>query len=105
MTTAMFRNSSRTSAARFSFLLSTPIIVGAAVLKAWQLLGELGSNAEGMEQVQWVALCAGTASAAITGFLCIRYFLRYLRQKSFTPFVVYRFILAGVVLIIYLKYF
>jgi undecaprenyl-diphosphatase len=104
MTTAMFRHSSRTSAARFSFLLSTPIIVGAGILKAWRWVGALESGETGRLPVEWTVLLAGTISAAITGFLCIRYFLRYLRQRSFTPFVVYRFILAGVVLMMYLKY-
>jgi undecaprenyl-diphosphatase len=105
MTTAMFRDSTRTSAARFSFLLSTPIIVGASILKAWRLFHDTGLPAADAVPVQWAVLCAGTASAAITGFLCIRYFLRYLREKSFTPFVVYRFLLAAVVLIWYLNYY
>jgi len=102
MTTALFRHSSRTSAARFSFLLSTPIIVGAGVLKAWRLFGESGSGPTGTAPVEWTVLIAGTLSAAITGFLCIRYFLRCIRSSSFTPFVLYRILLAGVVLAFYM---
>lgn len=102
---AMLRNSKRTSAARFSFLLSTPIILGATVLKAWELVKNFGQPMENTIPVQWGVLCMGVVSAAITGFLCIRFFLRYLQTKSFVPFVIYRFLLAIVVLIYFLKYY
>ena len=55
--------------------------------------------------VQWAVLCIGVLSAWITGLLCIRFFLRYLQTKSFAPFVIYRFLLAGVVLIYYLRHY
>jgi undecaprenyl-diphosphatase len=45
----------------------------------------------------------GFLFAAVSGFLCIQYFLKYLQTKSFIPFVIYRFLLAGLVLIYYLK--
>jgi undecaprenyl-diphosphatase len=99
MTAALFRNSTRTSAARFSFLLSTPVIVGASLLKGWQLARTVIQPVEGTAHVQWDVLVVGVLSAAITGFLCIRFFLRYLQSKSFMPFVIYRILLAGVVLI------
>lgn len=108
---AMLRDSSRSAAARFSFLLSTPVIVGAGVLKGWHFLkvslhsssSHLSANASNPVEVKWMVLLAGVASAAVTGFLCIRYFLRYIQTKSFTPFVIYRFVLAVVVLILYLR--
>ena len=105
ITTAMFRNSTRTSAARFSFLLSTPIIVGATVLKTWELLRDLGQPIESTMPVPWAVLFMGVVSAAVTGFLCIRFFLRYLQKGSFVPFVIYRFLLAGVVLIYYFRHY
>jgi len=105
ITAAMFRSSTRTSAARFSFLLSTPIILGATILKAWEMAKGFGPSLDGAGQVPWVVLGVGVASAAVTGFLCIRFFLRYLQTKSFVPFVIYRFLLAGVVLVYYLKYY
>jgi undecaprenyl pyrophosphate phosphatase UppP len=46
-----------------------------------------------MAPVQWPVLCVGILAAAITGFLCIKFFLRYLQTKSLTPFAVYRFLL------------
>jgi len=54
--------------------------------------------------IKWDVLTAGVISAAVTGFLCIRYFLRYIQTRSFTPFVVYRFLLAGIILIGYFSH-
>ena len=102
MTTALFRDSDRESAARFSFLLSTPVIVGAGVLEGLKLLRTLINPVEGAAEEQWFVLLTGVFFASLTGFLCIRYFLRYIRKSSFTPFVIYRIILAGVVLAFYL---
>ncbi|MBN1571207.1 MAG: undecaprenyl-diphosphate phosphatase [Acidobacteria bacterium] len=103
MTTAMLRDSTRTSAARFSFLLSTPVILGAGILEALRLVGAIRDPAVATEAVRWSVMGVGFVSAAISGFLCIRFFLQYLQTKSFMPFVIYRFLLAGVVLVYYLK--
>ncbi len=103
MTAAMFRNTIRTDAARFSFLLSTPVIVGAGILEGWRLVQAVRQPVEGMASTQWAVLFTGVLCAAITGFLCIKYFLRYLQTKTFVPFVIYRFLLAGIVLIYYFR--
>jgi undecaprenyl-diphosphatase len=103
MTTAMFRNSTRTSAARFSFLLSTPVILGAGILEGTRFVNAVRHPGEGMEMIPWGVLTTGIICATISGFLCIRFFLRYLQTKSFTPFVIYRFLLAGLALIYYLR--
>ena len=97
ITTAMLRNIDRTSAARFSFLLSTPVIVGAGLLKVLSLFKT--ANDPTAEIVSFTVLGVGVAAAAITGFLCIKFFLRYLTRGSFLPFVVYRLLLAAVILI------
>lgn len=102
MTTALFRDSDRESAARFSFLLSTPVIVGAGVMEGLKLIRILINPVNGGTEEQWYVLLTGVFFAAVTGFLCIRYFLRYIRKSSFSPFVVYRIILAGIVLAFYL---
>jgi undecaprenyl-diphosphatase len=104
---ALFRNSDRTAAARFSFLLSTPVIVGAGALEGWRLLNMWRHPAllagEGAAfEARWTVLVVGVTAAAVTGFLCIRFFLRYIQSNSLVPFVVYRFVLAAVVLIFYL---
>jgi undecaprenyl-diphosphatase len=103
MTTALLRNSDRISAARFSFLLSTPVIVGAGMLKGWHMISAIRQPAAGIAPMQWDVFFVGTLCAAVTGFLCIKLFLRYLRTKSFVPFVIYRFLLAGLVLVYYLR--
>ena len=101
ITTAMLRNSDRTSAARFSFLLSTPIIVGAGLLKMIELIRT--AEAPAVEPIiAWPVLAAGVIAAAITGFLCIKFFLKYLVSNSFRPFVIYRLLLAVVVLTFWL---
>lgn len=104
MSAAMLRDVDRTSAARFSFLLSTPVIVGAGLLKSWDLITVSSSAAPTSlpaPALRWAVLAVGVASAAVTGFFCIRYFLRYLQTNSFVPFVIYRFLLAIVVFAAY----
>jgi undecaprenyl-diphosphatase len=103
ITTAMLRNSDRINAARFSFLLATPVIVGAGLLKGLHLVKEALHPVSGAAPIHWAVFGVGTLTAALTGFLCIKLFLRYLQTKSFVPFVIYRFILAGLVLFFYLK--
>ena len=99
ITTALLRNSDRTSAARFSFLLSTPVIVGAGLLNALSLYKSVNDPAA--DVVSFAVLGAGVAAAAVTGFLCIKFFLRYLARGSFMPFVIYRIMLALVILVFY----
>jgi undecaprenyl-diphosphatase len=82
----------RTSAARFSFLLSLPIIFGAGLYKgAKHLRHGLPPGTAG--PFLW-----GTVASAISGFLVIWALLAYLRKRDFAPFVVYRLAMAGLVL-------
>jgi len=99
ITTAMLRNSDRTSAARFSFLLSTPVILGAGLLNALKLFKYVNGADENV--VSFAVMGAGVIAAAATGILCIKFFLRYLARGSFLPFAVYRLLLAAVILIFY----
>jgi undecaprenyl-diphosphatase len=103
ISTAMLRNSDRINAARFSFLLSTPVIVGAGLLKGLHLVKTILHPINGVAPIQWTVLGVGILTSALTGFLCIKFFLHYLQTKSFVPFVVYRFLLAGLVLFLYLR--
>jgi len=80
----------RESAARFSFLLSLPIIAGAGVYKAVGLAGT-GLQGHGAEFV------VGLVASAISGFVVIWGLLRYLRRHDFTVFLWYRVALATVV--------
>lgn len=103
MTAALARNSDRTSAARFSFLLSTPVIVGAGILESYRYFSAMHHAAAGAASVELPMLITGIVFSSVTGFLCIRYFLRYLQSKSFMPFIIYRIVLACIVLIYYLN--
>jgi undecaprenyl-diphosphatase len=83
----------RESAARFSFLLSLPIIAGAGAYKAVDL-AQTGLQGYASEFV------AGMVASAISGFLVIWGLLRYLRRHDFTVFLGYRVAVAVVVVIL-----
>jgi undecaprenyl-diphosphatase len=110
MSTALLRDIKLQAAARFSFLLSTPVIVGAALLEGWHFMKSQSQaphgigGVAGLPNVHWAALLAGMAAAGISGWLGIRFFLQYIQRRSLLPFVIYRFLLAALVLFYYLKY-
>ncbi|MEA2094929.1 MAG: undecaprenyl-diphosphate phosphatase [Pseudomonadota bacterium] len=91
MTAALALGLTRCGAARFSFLLSIPVIAmagGYETLKLVQLEGP----------VAWEALLLGTAVAAVSAYLCIHYFLQLVERIGMLPFVLYRLLLGGVLL-------
>lgn len=90
MTMALFLGFERRAAARFSFLLSAPIIAGAGLyegLKLWQD----GSDTLDMDFL-W-----GFVAAGLSGYIVIAFLMRYLARHTFYPFVYYRLILALIV--------
>jgi undecaprenyl-diphosphatase len=93
ITAALYGGYRRPDAARFSFLLSTPVIVGAGLLK----LGE--AAVDGIPRDDLGTIAAGTVVAAVVGWLAIRYLLQLLRTGTFLPFVVYRLALGAFVLV------
>lgn len=93
ITTGLFRNINREAAARFSFLLSTPAIAAAAA-KALHDLLKHGGFEPGME----AAFGVGVAVSAVTGFIVIAWFLRFLRRRSLWFFVFYRIVFGIMVL-------
>jgi undecaprenyl-diphosphatase len=84
----------RESAARFSFLLATPITLGAGLYGSRKLLDVTHT---GME---WLAIGAGFAAAAISGMLAIGFLLSWLRHRSVTVFSVYRLLFAGLIVVL-----
>lgn len=84
----LFRGLSRDAAARFSFLLSTPVFMGAAALKFKDILET------GIPQAEKAPFAAGMVSSAIVGYLVIRFLLSYLRKHSMNVFVWYRIALG-----------
>src|SRR5262249_7902469 len=79
----------RVSAARFSFLLATPITFGALLLETRHLPHDLPVG----------TLAIGVLAAAVTGFLAIRGLIRWLGRAGFGVFCVYRLLLAAVILL------
>ena len=79
----LFQGVSRGTAARFSFLLSIPAILGAGILKLDELSGATETPAE---------LVAGTVAAGVSGFLAVSFLLRLLRTRTLWPFIWYRLI-------------
>ena len=88
----LFQGVSRGTAARFSFLLSIPAILGAGILKLDDLSGAIETPAE---------LVAGTVAAAVSGFLAVSFLLRLLRTRTLWPFIWYR-VIAGSVFVLLL---
>jgi undecaprenyl-diphosphatase len=98
ITGGLFRNFTREAAARFSFLLSTPIIGGAALFKLHHVMKHglpPGEMAPGM-----AAFVAGIVVSAIVGYITIAFFLRYLQTKTLTVFIVYRILFGIAVLML-----
>jgi undecaprenyl-diphosphatase len=90
----LFRGLERESAARFAFLMGIPIIAGAGLWKARELVsGAAGS-------VDIAVLAAGVVSAAVSGWLAIGLLLRYLRTHSLAIFIAYRLIAAVVFVVL-----
>jgi undecaprenyl-diphosphatase len=92
ITAGLFRNMTREAAVRFSFLLSTPIIAGAALLKAHEL------RKEGLPAGMHAPFIVGIIVSALVGYAAIAWLIRYLQSNSLRPFIIYR-IVAGVVVI------
>ena len=96
MSAAMFAGLDRADAARFSFLMATPITGMAVVYESLKLIrGEVG-GAEPM------TLIVGVVASFVAGMLAIAVLLRFLRTRSFSIFVAYRVVLAAVVLAAFL---
>jgi undecaprenyl-diphosphatase len=91
----LFRNLDREAAARFSFLLATPAIAAAAL----GALRDLHKHHE-LHAMLSTDFLVGVAVSAVTGWLVIAWFLRYLRGSSFKPFVWYRILFGILVLVL-----
>ena len=97
MVAGMFRGLSRQDAARFSFLLSAPVILAAGVLKIPDLTGPLGAGIRG-------PILFGSLMSGIAAFLALRFLVRYFSdpKRTLTPFAIYC-LAAGLASFIYLS--
>ncbi|MBE2886481.1 undecaprenyl-diphosphate phosphatase [Geobacter anodireducens] len=92
ITAALFLGFTRDTAARFSFLLSLPIVAGAGILK----MGELARH--GIPAGELAPLLTGMATSAVSGYLGVALLLRLVQRYSLYPFVWYRLLAGGAVL-------
>lgn len=92
---ALLLGLSRADSARFSFLLGTPILL-AATLRSLYQLGQAGIGAE----LPVLPVVIGVVFSLSSGYLCIRFFLRFLQTHTYRPFVVYRLGLAAFILLL-----
>lgn len=96
LTAALLLGFTRPAAARFSFLLSVPVGVAAALL-TFQDVAE-----EGLRRSEWMPILIGVGVSAVAGYFVIDWLLAWLRQRSVNVFVAYRLALGAAVLLAFL---
>jgi undecaprenyl-diphosphatase len=87
MVAGLLRGLSHEDAARFSFLLATPVILAAGALKIPDLFGPLGAGIHGQ-------VLAGSVASFVSAYLAVRFLTRYFQTRTLTPFAIYC-VLAG----------
>lgn len=106
ITGGLFAGLSRPAAARFSFLLSLPVILGAGLKELYdeyrKLEGPTGETPPSLfaSGDQVAALAIGTLVAAVVGYAAIAFLIGYLRRYSTAVFVAYRLLLGGAILLL-----
>ena len=96
MVAGMRRGLSREDAARFAFLLSTPVILAAGMLKIPDLFGPLGSGIGGQ-------ILVGSVLSFVGAYFSVRFLVRYLRTRTLTPFGIYCLV-VGLASVVYLGF-
>jgi len=94
MVAGMFTGLSRADAARFAFLLATPVILAAGVLKIPDLFGPLGKGIQGQ-------VLFGSVLSGVGAYLSVRFLMKYFQTRTLTPFAIYCFV-VGLGSIVYL---
>jgi len=100
ISTGLVLDFTRDDIARFSFLMSTPIIFGAGLVKLPKMVGEMRA---GQGSLTWTALAAGFVAAAVVGAAVIRWMLDYLRRHTYAVFAWYRLAVAALVVLLWLS--
>ncbi len=88
ITTGLLLGMTREAATRFSLLLSIPTILAASLLMLIDLI-------QATQPIAWLDLITGSILSAITAYLCIHLFLRFVERIGMWPFVIYRLLLGG----------
>jgi undecaprenyl-diphosphatase len=94
ITAGLFRNMTRTSAARFSFLLATPIIAGAALKKAWEV------HHTGLPVEMRAPFVCGIIVSAVVGWITLRILAIFYEKYTLNGFVFYRIALGVFILVL-----
>ncbi|HEX6498850.1 MAG TPA: undecaprenyl-diphosphate phosphatase [Micromonosporaceae bacterium] len=94
MVAGLRRGLSHEDAARFAFLLATPVILAAGVLKLPDLFGPLGAGIHGQ-------VLAGALAAGVAAYLSVRFLTRYFETRTLTPFAIYC-VTAGLISLVWL---
>ena len=92
MVGGLFRGLNHENAMRFSFMLSTPVILAAGLLKVPDLLGPLGNGIRG-------PVIAGSIAAAAASLFALLFLARYFRTRTLTPFAIYCLCAGGISII------
>lgn len=99
ITAGLMLGFTRESAARFSFLLSLPIVAGAALLKGLHLAKH------GIPAGEGVPMLVGILVSAVTGYISVAFLLKFVQKRSISPFVWYRVITGGAVIAVIMSGF
>ena len=92
ITAALFMGFNREAASRISFMMAIPAIAGASFIKLFDL-------STGALQVQWSNIVIGIITSGIAAFACLTLFLHLINRVGFLPFVLYRLLLGGILLV------
>ncbi len=95
MTAGLMMGFTRAAAARYSFLLSIPVIALAGGLEALDLM-------RAPQAVDWTTVAIGAALSGVSAWLCIRVFLGFIERIGMLPFVVYRLVLGAFLFLVFL---
>jgi len=99
ITAGLMLGFTRETAARFSFLMSLPIVAGAALLKTLEIAKH------GIPAGEGLPMLVGIIVSAITGYISVAFLLRYVQKQTLSPFVWYRVMVGGGLLIAILSGF
>jgi undecaprenyl-diphosphatase len=92
ITAGLMLGFTREAAARFSFLLSLPIVAGAALLKTLHIIKH------GIPAGEGIPMLVGIAVSAVTGYISVAFLLRFVQKRSIAPFVWYRVLVGAAVI-------
>jgi undecaprenyl-diphosphatase len=95
MVAGLYRGLAREDAARFAFLLATPVILAAGLLELPKLTGPLGHGIHGQ-------ILVGSVLAGLGAYVSVRFLTRYFQTRSLTPFAIYC-VVFGAFCVVYLS--